>query len=112
MPGTTSRNKGQRGEREVCGRMTDELGLGEWSTRVLDQARDGKWDITAPGFGNEVKYCEREELSKWIRQAKKSVAGTGRSWSVIYRPNHSDWRVVLETDIQGLCTLIRENIKC
>ena len=109
MPGTTSRNKGQRGEREVGKILSEELGFP--IRRILDQTREGGHDISIPGFAVEVKRCEQISLGKWIRQARKSVANTDLNWAVCYRHNRGNWVVVLETDIEGLATLSREEIK-
>ena len=110
---TNSRNKGQRGEREVAKILSEELGFP--IKRILDQTREGGHDISIPGYAVEVKFYKRLEdisLPAAIRQARRSASDSGiDNWAVVYRSNHSPWRVVLSTDLQGLATLSREEMK-
>ena len=107
---TNSRSKGQRGEREVAKILSEELGFS--IKRILDQTREGGHDLDIPGYAVEVKRGENISLPAAIRQVTRSALAAGiDNWAVVYRANNSPWRVVLSTDIEGLATLSREEIK-
>ena len=107
---TNSRRKGIKGELDVAKILSEELGFP--IKRILDQTREGGHDISIPGYAVEVKRVENLSLPAAIRQAKKSAHGNGiDNWAVAYRSNHGPWRVVLSTDLEGLATLSREQIK-
>jgi len=108
--GKRAREKGQEGEREAAKILSEELGFP--IKRILDQTREGGHDLDIPGYAIEVKRGENISLPAAIRQVKRSAADSGiDNWAVVYRANNSPWRVVLSTDIEGLATLSREEIK-
>lgn len=95
--GAAERMKGQRGERELCRLLSDELG--EEYTRTLDQVRDGGADVAQVGpFALEVKRCERLELGTWWLQACRQAADTGLAPALAYRQSRQPWRFVLPLD--------------
>jgi len=108
---TNSQHKGKRGQLEVAKQLSEELGIA--IKKILDQVsqRSGH-DLTIPGYAVEVKRGENISLPAAIRQVTRSALAAGiDNWAVVYRANNSPWRVVLSTDIEGLATLSREEIK-
>ena len=91
-----SRQKGARGERELCKWLMDNLpGVPELS-RTLDQARDGGADIMLlPPFAIEVKRCQVIEIEKWWKQAEIQAEQTGRIPLLAYRANRKPWTFCL-----------------
>ena len=106
-----AQHKGKRGQLEVAKFLSEDLGMP--IKQILDQVsqRSGH-DLTIPGYAIEVKRGENISLPAAIRQVKRSAMGAGiHNWAVVYRSNNSPWRVVLSTDIEGLATLSREEMK-
>lgn len=101
MSGTTSRNKGQRGEREAIAIIQ------EWVnnayaphhrpptlTRNLDQTRDGGNDMKGlEWLSLEIKRQEKPNLKAWWKQ---TIAQTkpGQLPFLMYRCNRQPWRVM------------------
>lgn len=74
--GRSSRNKGQRGEREFLAALGSELG--EALTRNLDQTRKGGADcICVRGWAIEVKFTQRSAWPSWWAQAVKQANTIG-----------------------------------
>jgi Holliday junction resolvase len=71
MTGRMARNKGARGENELAGILTDELGFEV--KRKLGQARDGGDDIQIGKYRIEVKRREALRLDDWCQQIEKPL---------------------------------------
>jgi hypothetical protein len=112
MGGLMSRNKGQRGEREVIRLLQPTLNsvFAEFSLeapsleRNLMQTAKGGFDIIGlEWMALEVKYQEVEHLEQWWEQTKAQAAklGTDGKWRLvkepilIYRKNNVKWNVRL-----------------
>ena len=92
--GAAQRLKGQRGERELCRLLSDELG--EEYTRTLDQVRDGGADLAQVGsFALEVKRAERLDLAKWWAQACRQAAEVELAPALAYRQSRQPWRFLV-----------------
>jgi len=103
MGGKMSRNKGQRGERQIIDMLqpiVDEV----YAAHLLDapqlkrnslQSDRGGSDIAGLGWiALEVKYQETEHLNKWWEQALKQ-AGKTQEPVLIYRRNRTAWQAML-----------------
>jgi hypothetical protein len=115
MAGKRSIEKGKRGEREVLKLLSDELGI--ILTRNLEQTRNGGADcVLLKGFALEVKYCKKLSRPTWWRQACKQAEALGVQPILAYRRNREPWSFwvcwpgpsIQETDLQGICKVIRE----
>jgi|TARA_Y100000310_G_scaffold64720_1_gene60227 Holliday junction resolvase len=90
--GRASRQKGQRGEREVCKLLADKLG-GEYK-RNLMQTQDGGYDVLGlEGYAIEVKFQEKLQIEKWWEQTVDQA--NGKIPVLFFRRSREDWRVVL-----------------
>lgn len=96
MSGKHSRSKGQRSERELFAKLSDELGF--VVTRNVDQARLGGADsLELPGFAPEIKRHERLSRPAWWRQAVRQGIRHGAEPIVWYRRNRDEWRALVRT---------------
>lgn len=86
-------NKGQRGERELFGLLSDLLGT--CVRRNVDQARNGGADgLDVPGWAIECKRVESGFRSEWWAQAVEQAAESGdRMPALAYRASRQPWRV-------------------
>jgi Holliday junction resolvase len=84
-----SRNKGQRGEREVCDILGEALGIS--LTRTLDQTRAGGCDILLDHFAIEVKRQETLSTDRWWVQACRQAKDIGKHPILIYRKSRTPW---------------------
>lgn len=90
----SSRDKGQRGEREVFALLSDELGF--VVTRNVDQCRLGGADcLNLPGFAPEIKRREMLAKPTWWKQAVAQGQKLGREPIVWYRRNRQPWRALI-----------------
>ena len=107
MGGASSRNKGQRGEREVAkllqpivdkvysaiGKEIPVLG------RNLQQSRDGGFDLSGLDWiAIEVKFQESFNLLGWWVQTTQQ-AGEHRVPVLFYRKRHHKWRIRMMGDL-------------
>lgn len=89
-----SRNKGQRGEREVCKLLAEKLG-GEFKRNLMQTAEGGYDVIGLEGCALEVKRCETLSINSWWDQAKEQAEVN--TWPVLfYRKSRQPWSVVIE----------------
>jgi hypothetical protein len=123
MSGKSSRDKGQRGEREVCKMLRGELGL-ESLSRDLSQTRAGGCDISElKGWSIEVKYQETLHINAWWQQCLDQCKNTKPL--LIYRKSRQPWKCIMllsdvnenykgsdtvEMGFLTACTIIRENM--
>lgn len=89
----SQRAKGQRGEREFFGLMSDLLG--SCVRRNVDQVRNGGADgLDVPGWAIEVKRHETGFREAWWGQAVYQAAAAGdRMPALAYRASRQPWRV-------------------
>lgn len=100
MGGKMSRDKGQRGEREVIKLLqpiVDEV-YTKWNMeppsleRNLMQSHKGGCDLAGLGWlALEVKHQESSNLKSWWEQTKSQA--NGREPILIHRKNHGRWRI-------------------
>ncbi len=91
-----SRQKGQRGEREVCKLLADKLG-GEYK-RNLMQTQDGGYDVLGlDGYAIEVKFQEKLQIEKWWEQTVQQ-SSVERLPVLFFRRSREPWRVVVPHD--------------
>jgi Holliday junction resolvase len=93
MTGARSRNKGARGEREVCALLRDNLG-GEFS-RLLKQYQQGQLadieQLVGP-YSLEVKNCAKTELKSWWQQTVAAATKRGAVPCLVYKIPRKGWR--------------------
>ena len=87
------RNKGQRGERELFGMLSDELGF--VVQRNIDQTRAGGADcLEIPGWAVECKRCETLNINAWWAQAEEQA---GNQIPILfYRQSRQPWKAVVD----------------
>ena len=91
-----SRQKGQRGEREVCKLLAEKLG-GEYK-RNLMQTQDGGYDVLGlHGYAIEVKFQEKLQIEKWWEQTVEQ-APIERLPVLFFRRSREPWRIVVPHD--------------
>lgn len=116
MTGAMSRNKGQRGEREVCHLLQpilDQSGSGWSLSRNLEQTQKGGYDLVGvPGLAIEIKYVETLHLREWWEQCVRQ-AGDDLLPVLIYRQRRKPWRVrmigFLGLGVQGVIDVAFED---
>lgn len=101
--GKGERTKGAAGERELAGILTDQLGL--LVKRNLDQAREGKNDITIGQFRIECKRVEKLNIHAAYAQAL--AASSPQEIPVVaFRRNRGEWMATLS--LADFIRLMRE----
>ena len=87
-----SRQKGQRGEREICKLLAEKLG-GEYK-RNLMQTQDGGYDVLGlEGFAIEVKFQEKLSIEKWYKQTVDQA--DGKIPVLFFRRSREPWRIAI-----------------
>lgn len=90
--GAMQRRKGQSGEREFFGMLSEHLGF--VVRRNVDQARRGGADgIEVPGWAIEVKRHESGFRSEWWEQAIEQAVRHCVRPALAYRASRQPWRV-------------------
>lgn len=75
MTGARSRNKGARGERDVCAKLERELGIKfARNLKQYQQAQHGDIEPPAGPYLLEVKNCVTQSIPAWWRQACAAAA--------------------------------------
>jgi hypothetical protein len=96
--GKNNRRRGQSGEREVCGILTDYLG--SKITRELGQARDGGCDVRVGPFVLEIK--RRAKIAgfyDWLEQATDACIENKRQIPVVAaRADGERWLVTMRLE--------------
>jgi hypothetical protein len=123
MSGRFSRNKGIRGENEICKLLTEELGFKV--ERDLSQTREGKNDVICiPNWSIQVKYQEKLNLNEWWDQ---TLEFCGDDEPILFfRRSREQWKAMIYlgsinrdfhgmpytciVDFQTACMLIRETL--
>ena len=103
MGGRSSRQKGQRGEREVAKLFTDR---GYQARRGDSQSRGAREaDVEDTGFWIEVKRGKRCPIRRGNAQIERDK--DGRSGLLFWRDDRADWRVDMDThtffELLGSC---------
>lgn len=96
MSGRKSREKGARGEREICALLRDNLG-GEYN-RLLKQYQQSQLaDIEqlVGGYSLEVKNCATLNLKAWWHQAVTAADKRGAIPCLAYKITRAGWRFVI-----------------
>jgi len=95
--GAFARDKGQRGEREMCDLLKD-AGFGSAISRNLEQVRNGGADIVCiEGLNIEVKRCQTFELKKWWAHLASNTVHN--NFPVLcYRKNRQPWSFLVSLD--------------
>ncbi|MCL4525200.1 MAG: hypothetical protein M1492_01650 [Gammaproteobacteria bacterium] len=119
------RDKGARGERELFGLLSEQLGT--VVQRNLVQTRDSGADsLSIPGFTIEVKRQEIPFRQAWWNQVNATRHHNGGVIPVLfYRQSRHPWTAVFDlsdiypnvdagslchTDLSTICQLIREEL--
>lgn len=119
------REKGARGERELLGLLSEQLGT--VVQRNLVQTRDSGADsLSIPGFSIEVKRQEIPFRQAWWDQVNATRHQNGGVIPVLfYRQSRHPWTAVFDladicpnvdtgslchTDLSTICQLIREEL--
>jgi len=90
------RDKGQRGEREFLGLLSELLELTEVLTRNLSQTREGGADcIELPGYSIEIKNCATVTLPQWWKQATRQAQLSQSIPVLAYKVPRKGWIVVV-----------------
>ena len=96
MTGAASRNKGARGEREVCRMLADNLG-GSFN-RLLKQYQQAQLadieQLVGP-YSIEVKNCATWNLRSWWQQTLAAADKRGAVPCLAYKITRAGWRFVV-----------------
>lgn len=111
MGGKMSRNKGQRGEREVV-KLIQPVVNQVYGMRGLEppaiernlmQSRSGGYDIVGlEWLALEVKFQESLSVDQWWQQTIQQ-AKIGQVPVLIYRKSHIKWKVMMPVSITPAC---------
>jgi Holliday junction resolvase len=91
-----SRDKGQRGEREVCKILERHLGT-EFKRNLMQTAEGGHDVLGLKGCAIEVKRCEKLSLEKWWKQTTVQAKEVSSMPVLFYRRNNEEWTVAVPT---------------
>lgn len=96
MSGAKSRNKGARGEREICRMLADNLG-GEYN-RLLKQYQQSQLadieQLVGP-YSIEVKNCATLNMKAWWKQTLEAADKRGAVPCLAYKITRAGWRFVV-----------------
>ena len=93
-----SRQKGQRGEREICKILAEKLG-GEFKRNLMQTAEGGYDVLGLDGWAIEVKFQETLSIEKWWKQTVEQSSHTKKP-VLFFRKSRTDWRVVVQHDLE------------
>jgi len=94
MAGRMSRNKGQRGEREIIELIR--MATGITMKRNLNQVRNGGHDLIGiDGIAIEVKRQEKLAINSWWSQTEKQAKVTNAIPILAYRQSKKKWVFLL-----------------
>ncbi len=92
----SQREKGRKGEIELCKLLSDELGV--TVKRNVDQARGGGSDcLELRGFAIECKRQERLSRPSWWAQAVEQGHKAQAEPIVFYRRSREPWQALIRT---------------
>lgn len=92
----TSRDKGQRGEREVCALLHEHLGT-EFKRNLMQTAEGGHDVLGLKGCAIEVKRQEKLQVEKWWKQTVGQASDVGQLPVLFFRRNKESWTVAVPT---------------
>ena len=95
-----SRQKGQRGEREICNLLAERLG-GEFKRNLMQTAEGGYDVLGLDDYAIEVKFQERLCLEKWWKQTVEQA--NGKKPVLIFRKRREERRVAIPYDAMTPC---------
>lgn len=105
------RDKGQRGEREFLGLLSDHLELEVGLTRNLSQTRGGGADcIELPGYSIEIKNCATVTLTQWWKQAIRQAQLSQSIPVLAYKVPRKGWLVVAPSTWVIHSSWVHENL--
>jgi len=93
-----SRDKGQRGEREVCALLTEKLG-GEFKRNLMQTAEGGHDVLGLEYCALEVKRCETLAVDAWWEQTKEQADEVEAYPVLFYRKSRQPWSVVISLEM-------------
>lgn len=99
MAGSSARNKGKRGEREVANLLNERLGFEAFKRNIM-QSRQGGCDLdTELPVAIEVKRQQTLQLGPWIKQAREQGRSINKTPVLMYRRNNEDWSILVDMTI-------------
>nr|PZN86573.1 MAG: hypothetical protein DIU57_04375 [Pseudomonadota bacterium] len=99
MAGSSARNKGKRGEREVANLLNKRLGFEAFKRNIM-QSRQGGCDIdTELPVAIEVKRQQTLQLGRWIKQAREQGRASNKTPVLMYRRNNEDWSILVDMTV-------------
>lgn len=93
MSGKPSRDKGRRGELELCKILSDALSLPVRRVPLSGAMEGHKGDLEVPGLHVEVKRQETWHLQEWIRQMEDQSGD--QMAALMFRKSRSPWYVLM-----------------
>ena len=103
---TNSREKGKKGERQVCSIAKEEGYNAYRSQQFSGHKEKGDPDILGlPHIHSEVKWRQNINIQDALNQAKEDCSD-GNIPVVFHRRNNEDWKVTM--DIRDFFTIYRE----
>ncbi|HZF98270.1 MAG TPA: hypothetical protein VEY92_08520 [Pseudoxanthomonas sp.] len=99
MTGAYSRNKGARGELELCKLLSKHLG-GKYTRNLKQYQQSQEGDIAelVCGLLIECKNCKALEIPSWWRQAVAAAQLRGATPCLAYKVARKGWKFILPTD--------------
>ncbi|MBU2801692.1 hypothetical protein HFV02_05365 [Acidithiobacillus caldus] len=93
--GATERSKGARGERELLGLLTDQLGL------AVQRNYQARWvggcdSLSIPGWSVEIKRRENLSIGSWWAQAQRQADRDGRRPILFFRQSRRPWKAIID----------------
>jgi hypothetical protein len=127
MTGRASREKGARGERDVCAKLHQHLGIKFCrNLKQYQQAQHGDIEPLAGPYLLEVKNQIRLCIPEWWRQSCKSADAKGALPCLVFKdkgkwwfmvpmkeanaPWHSDHLYTETLSLVGFCLRVRESL--
>lgn len=99
MSGKHSRDKGQRGERELLRWMEKRFSLGRLKRNHQQSDIGGADCIDIPGYAIEVKRQETLEIPAWWEQTKQQALAAEAFPILAYRQNRRKWLFCLPASL-------------
>jgi len=97
--GAFSRDKGKRGELEICRLLGDYLG-GKWNRnyKQVAEAQHGDIEQLVAGYLIEVKNCASLEIHQWWRQACAAAQAKGAIPCLAYKVARKGWKFIVPSN--------------
>lgn len=91
--GKSSRDKGQRGEREVAQRFRD-YGFAETERSGAEGQKNG--DLAYVPDYTEIRFRETLNIPGWVRECAEKAGE--RNWALVFRRTREPWSVCISLD--------------